>query len=57
MFQGEIDKTASNIQARSFVARNLERHVKGIQQEREAIMGERKNSKLDNAECRGYLLH
>ena len=45
----ETDKPASNIQAISFVARNLERHVKGIQAGREAKMGEQK--KNDVRQC------
>ena len=36
---GEIDETASNIKACSFVARNLEKYVKEFEDEGEAKLG------------------
>ena len=50
---GEIDETASNIQARSFVARNLERHVEDIQAGREVKNGRAKKLPMGLE----YLLH
>ena len=54
MVRGEIDKAAGNIQGRSFVTRNLERHVKGIQAKRDATMGERETEARQCQKAEGY---
>ena len=45
----ETDKKTNDIQARHFVARDVERYVGCIETQREAKVGYRRNQKLDNA--------
>ena len=56
MVREETDKTASNIEARLFVAGNLERHVKELQAEREAKLGNREPEARQCQKAERYLL-